>query len=92
VKILARLPLIKGVNDSPAMAEKAAKLLASLGIRAATLLPYHTLGVSKAKNAGALTYTRTFAPPEPEKITALLEIYRGQGIETDVPGAENSRN
>jgi len=92
VKILARLPLIKDVNDSPTMAERAAKLLASLGIRAATLLPYHTLGVSKAKNAGEMAYTRTFAPPEPEKITALLEIYRGQGIETDVLGAENSRN
>jgi len=80
LEILARLPLIKDVNDSPEYAEKTAILLASLAIRKAALIPYHKLGISKAKNIGI--NMKTFMPPEQDKISQLSVIYNDAGIET----------
>ncbi len=68
-KITMRMPLISGVNDSPAVIEAAGKFFREQGLGRVTLLPYHDLGNSKARNIGGVP--ETFSPPPDGR---LLEI------------------
>ena len=88
VEIHARLPLIRDINDGISHAEAAASLLASLGIRKATLLPYHNLGISKARNVGM--DIREFSPPASEKTEKLSAVYNSAGIDTAILGKESA--
>ncbi|WP_350453705.1 glycyl-radical enzyme activating protein [Slackia heliotrinireducens] len=70
-KIVMRMPLIKGVNDDEGMIERTAELYRELGITQVNLLPYHNLGVGKAKNIGRSQ--REFEAPDEKRMAAIAE-------------------
>ncbi|MBR5430656.1 MAG: glycyl-radical enzyme activating protein [Firmicutes bacterium] len=72
-KLLIRLPLISGLNDGPEDVAAVGRLMNELGLTEATLLPYHSLGLSKARGVG-LTQEE-FSAPAPERLAAIqLEL------------------
>lgn len=72
-KIQMRMPLIQGVNDTPAMIEATAALYQELGLKRVTLLPYHNLGVSKSRNIGGTP--ETFASPTEERVQEIKDYF-----------------
>ena len=81
-KLQMRMPLIAGVNDTPAIIHATAELYRELGLKGVTLLPYHQLGVSKMRNIGGTSVV--FSPPTEERveeIKALLEKEAGMTVE-----------
>lgn len=84
-KIWIRMPLIKGINDGDETTRAALDLLVELGIRKVSLLGYHEMGVSKARNAG-LEY-QTFEAPSEERMEKIKELYRNAGIDVEISGA-----
>lgn len=76
-KLVMRMPLMSGVNDSDDDIRAAVALARECNISRVTLLPYHDLGISKARNIGGSQ--QAFSPPNDER---LAEIQRA--FETDV--------
>ena len=71
-KIIMRMPLMKGVNDTEDIIKRTGALYKELGIKIVNLLPYHNLGISKMKNIGGVQ--KEFQPPEEERLNEI-EIY-----------------
>jgi pyruvate formate lyase activating enzyme len=88
VKIHARLPLIKEVNDDFALLARTAKALAAFGVADATLIPYHNLGVGKARNIGE-TMT-SFEPPDDEALRRIKNEFLHNGVACSVLAALES--
>lgn len=73
-KLIMRMPLIKGVNDSEEIIRRTGEFYKENGIRRVDLLPYHNLGVNKEKHIGGQqTVFETPADEEVEKIRAYFE-------------------
>ena len=51
-KVIMRMPLIKGVNDSDDIIKRTGELYREIGVKRVNLLPYHCLGISKKRNVG----------------------------------------
>ena len=68
-KLLMRMPLINGVNDSDDIIRRTAEYYKDLGLKRVTLLPYHILGVSKMRHIGGVPLE--FNPPSDEKIDII---------------------
>lgn len=83
-KIQIRMPLIRGVNDSPGLMMQTAAYLRELGLRDVVFLPYHELGVAKSRALGQ--QTEEFFPPRPEQLTELQEILTARGITAQILG------
>jgi len=84
-KILMRMPLIKGVNDTAEIIHAAAELYRELGLKRVTLLPYHNLGVSKSRNIGGTP--ETFEPPAEERLQEIRrELETVAGMEAELLG------
>lgn len=84
-KLWLRMPLISGLNDSPALMEETARLYRELGLKRVTLIPYHELGLSKARNLGL--ESERFAPPSDERLTEIAELFRIRcGMDTEILG------
>ena len=80
-----RMPVVAGVNDSDEMIEKAGKIIAENGIGKVTLLPYHDLGIIKAKNIGA-EQERFEAPPD-ERIDEIAAYFKDViGVQVEILG------
>lgn len=75
-KIIMRMPLIKGVNDSDEMIEQTAALYEELGLTKIDLLPYHPLGVGKMRNVGGVQ--EEFETISEERISKIKRTF---GIE-----------
>ena len=71
-KLIMRMPLVRGVNDSDDIIRKTGELYRELGISRVDLLPYHKLGISKKRNVGGVQ--QEFEDPLEERITEI-EIY-----------------
>ena len=85
-KIMMRMPLIRGVNDTDEMIRKSGELYRELDLKEVFLLPYHTLGVSKTKNVGKVP--ETFEPPAEERIDEIRSYFEGLGMKCDVLGKQ----
>ena len=83
-KVVMRMPLIKGVNDTEPLIDGAARFFAEHGIGRVCLLPYHTLGVSKARNVGR--EAATFEPPTGERLAEIRARFEGVGMVVEVLG------
>lgn len=84
-KLQMRMPLIRGVNDSPAVIEATGQFYRSLGLRHVTLLPYHNLGVSKMRNIGGTQ--EVFDPPSDERIDDIRKYFQTfAGMEVEILG------
>lgn len=86
-KIIIRCPVIKGINDSEDNVRQVAELMKSLGLSEIDILPYHTLGVSKAKEAGLVQ--EKFETPSDEWLEKCRDEYRRQGFDVHIMGHED---
>ncbi len=77
-RIMCRLPLIKGVNDSLEDAKKYAQLLSSLkGVVSVKLLPYHNYGINKAASVG-MNMTEFEPPCNIEEIQTIYKNLKSE--------------
>jgi pyruvate formate lyase activating enzyme len=79
-RILLRMPVIAGFNDSIENARATAAFMKSCGLNEINLLPFHRLGASKYRQLG-LEYQYDDQPAcNPEDLKPLAEIYEAQGL------------
>jgi pyruvate formate lyase activating enzyme len=83
-KLIIRMPLIGGVNDSEETIRKTGAFLAANNLKEVTLLPYHELGVSKCRNIGG--EPELFEPPAAERIEEIQRYLESYGIKSEVLG------
>lgn len=73
VEVHVRIPLIKGVNDSIKNAKAVKEFITGYpNITEVKLLPYHTLGISKAQSIG-MKMTQ-FKPPEQGRLQEIKKV------------------
>jgi pyruvate formate lyase activating enzyme len=80
------MPLIKGLNDDDETIQAALALIKELAVRKVSLLGYHEMGVSKARNAG-IEYT-TFEAPSHERMEEIRDLFDKAGIDVEISGAK----
>ncbi len=83
-----RVPVIPGVNDSEENIRATAEFVKTkLGKDVQMqLLPYHSLGASKAESLGTDYAMQNTEPPSDEQMQRLLQICLDVGIETRIGG------
>ena len=72
-KIQMRMPLVGGINDSWEIIEKTAAFYKANGLRKVSLLPYHSLGVSKKKHVGG--EQETFRQPDDGYVDKIKKYF-----------------
>ncbi|NBI62275.1 glycyl-radical enzyme activating protein [Clostridiales bacterium] len=84
-KLIMRIPLIRGVNDTPAIIQRTGQLYKELGIKRVNLLPYHNLGISKKRNIGGKQ--EEFQPPTEERLTEIETYFKSEiHLKVDILG------
>jgi len=83
-KLIVRMPLIGGVNDSEETIRKTGAFFAANNLKTVTLLPYHELGVSKCRNIGG--QPELFKPPASDRIEEIREYFETCGIKAEILG------
>ena len=83
-KLVVRMPLVSGVNDTPVLMEEACEFFCECHIREVNLLPYHTLGISKSQSL--FQSYHTFEAPSQEYLEEIAEKFRKRGINTTILG------
>ena len=84
-KIRMRMPLVSGVNDTPAILEETAALYKELGLKKLTLLPYHDLGNAKMRNIGGTP--EEFKAPSDERMEKIRAFFRDEaGMDVEILG------
>lgn len=72
-KIWMRMPLIQDVNDTPELIEQTAEFYAAYGLSRVTLLPYHSLGISKLRHIGGTA--AAFQTPSDERLAQIKRMF-----------------
>ncbi len=85
-RVIVRVPLITGINDSQEEIGSLGRLLGELGIEEIHLLPYHTTGAGKYTRLGLPYFLEDLFPPEPESIRRLGKILEELGLRVVVGG------
>jgi pyruvate formate lyase activating enzyme len=86
-RMVVRMAIIPGYNDTAQTAEEAATFLERSGLGEINLLPFHRLGASKYEQLGK-PYDYAQVPAlAPEALEPLARVYRSRGIRCYV-GAE----
>ncbi len=83
-KLHMRMPLIRGLNDDRELMERTADFYRAHRIRRVTLLPYHSLGVTKARHIGG--EQEKFAPPPEELVEEYRAIFETDGMRAEISG------
>ena len=83
-KLIMRMPLISGVNDSEEDVKRICELFQDNGLKQVTLLPYHELGISKRRNIGG--DPEIFQAPTIERIEMIGGCLRACGVSVEVLG------
>ncbi|MDO4395829.1 MAG: radical SAM protein, partial [Clostridia bacterium] len=81
-KIQMRMPLISGINDKWDVIERTATFYKEHGLKRVSLLPYHSLGISKKRHIGG--EQEIFCQPEDayvDKIKGYFEKEAGMIVE-----------
>lgn len=86
-RIIIRVPMIGGVNDTAENMAALAGRMNALGLETVHLLPYHKMGVSKAREAGR--QQREFETPSDETLEAAKKILTDAGLAVTVMGHED---
>ena len=77
-KLLIRLPLLAGLNDDPQEIRNLGSFLQALDLHQATLLPYHSLGLGKARGIGLSQ--EQFAAPDASRLEEIVRELAGWGV------------
>jgi len=87
VPVLARIPLVPGVNDSPKQLGALAERIVASGLSQVSLVPYHPMGRNRSTWLGRGEGASFEVPDEPQ-VTAARERLAGAGLEVFEPGEE----
>jgi pyruvate formate lyase activating enzyme len=85
-EVVARLPVIPGVNDQSTNIENTAEFLSSLGISEITVLPYHDIGKEKYERLGRDYALVGLSEPSDRDIERVVRMLRGFGLRVAVSG------
>ena len=86
-QIWIRVPVIPGVNDDLENLEATARFVAAIpGVRRLDLLPYHSTGAAKFRRLGKDYTLDEVAPPTPERMAGLADLFRTHGIIATIGG------
>jgi pyruvate formate lyase activating enzyme len=86
-QIWIRVPVIPGVNDDLENLEATARFVAGIpGVRRLDLLPYHSTGAAKFGRLGKDYTLDDVAPPTPERMAGLADLFRAHGIPATIGG------
>lgn len=85
-KILLRMPLVNGLNDTEEEIDASCAFLKGLGLKEATLLPYHELGISKSRGLGLSA--QRFSPPSSKRLHEIQKKLSEIGIHAEISGEE----
>ena len=83
-KIIMRMPLVKGLNDSEDTIRKTLEFYLENGLKEVNLLPYHSLGVSKKQNIGK--QAEEYQAPEDSRLQEIKKLFLAHGIHTTIMG------
>ena len=84
VKLHMRMPLIAGLNDGIELMERTADFYRRHRIPRVTLLPYHSLGVSKALHIGGRQ--ERFEAPPPDQVEIIRKLFEESGLQAEISG------
>ncbi len=79
-RLIVRVPLITGFNDSEENLVATAEFLRSCGIGELNLLPFHRLGASKYEQLGLCYEYASLESPGPEHMKACSALIEQQGL------------
>ena len=85
-KIVIRVPLIHGVNDDMDNLTALRDYMQSLGLKTVNLLPYHNMGLGKAREAGITQ--EEFETPSNEILEQARTLLTAGGLSVTVMGHE----
>jgi len=83
-KIIARIPMLRGINDTDENIQETLDFLVSNRIHHATLIPYHQLGVSKSRHIGK--EPEVFQPTTDERLDEIKACFEDYSISTEILG------
>ena len=83
-KIEIRIPLVPGYNDDAETLDGIGRLLSSVNITKAKLLPYHSYARSKYLSLGIPDTLPDVERPNSEKLEAAAKLLRGYGANVDI--------
>lgn len=86
-RIIIRVPLMHGVNDSEENLRAVGAFMTERGLKHVNLLPYHNMGLSKAREAGL--EQKEFETPSDEVLEQGRQILLGFGLQVEVMGHED---
>jgi pyruvate formate lyase activating enzyme len=85
--LVARVPVIPGLNDGDENLDSLIKLLIRTAPHApVNLLPYHRLGRSKYRRLGIPYGLEELEPPSPERMEAVRRLFADRGLSVTVGG------
>ena len=86
-RIVVRVPIVLGLNDSGDNVKSVGEFVAKLArIQRIDLLPYHRLGEYKYQRLGKRYELEGLQPPSEERIRRLRNILESYGLETQIGG------
>ena len=83
-KLHMRMPLIHGLNDDWELMERTAEFYRAHDLPRVTLLPYHSMGVSKMDHIGG--HQERYAPPEGEYAEKIRALFERVGMRSEISG------
>lgn len=86
-----RLPLVPGFTDGAANLDATARCLASLGVRALTLVPYQKSYLAKYDALGLKARCADVSPPSPGQLARAVERLAAGGVAARVNGGAPRR-
>ncbi len=82
--VIARIPVIPNVNNSPDDAREFCRLLQDIGIREVNLLPFHQFGERKYGQLGMEYEMKDVKALHPEDLQEFLQIFTEHGFEVKI--------
>lgn len=83
-KLWLRMPLIEGLNDDMDTIRQTGEFYVENSIKQVSLIPYHEMGISKARHIGRCE--NKFSPPSDERLEEIKRIYEEKGINVEIVG------
>lgn len=82
-----RMPVLPGINDDPEHLGQLAAFLASLGVHALRLVPYHRHYLAKYEALGRPARLPALEAPTPTRLARVVTDLKEQGLQISVDGA-----
>mgnify|MGYP001285229248 CR=1 FL=1 len=80
MKVIFRMPVIPGFNDSAKNIRETAEFIHETGRDTINILPVHHMGREKYKAIGKPYFTNNFKPPDPDALATVKSLFESQNI------------